>query len=270
MPLFLRRGSVIKKQIIINADDFGLSRGINQGIIKCYQAGVLSRISFITNTDFFDYSVDLLKSNCIKEIGIHLTLVGLERPLSNNLKGLVDKNGLFFSNYTTVIKNIIFKKVEPENIEEEFQLQIKRVLEKGFKVSHLDSHRHLHLFPVISDIVLKLAIEYEVPYIRCPYLERKNIRSIIVNRFSKELRKKIRNLNLITSEYFKGFDFSGHLDEKKLLGTLNSLKEGTTELMVHPGIGVDEVVFDRYRKRFDRNKEMNALLSSSIQSKIRI
>lgn len=259
--------NTIKKQIIINADDFGLSKGINEGIIRCYRAGVVSRISFISNTDFFHRSVELLKSYGIKEIGVHLNLVDSQEPLNSRLEGILDSNGRFFSNYTVVIKNLIFKKVEMHGIEKEFRLQIERVFGEGFRISHLDSHQHLHLFPVISDIVLKLALEYKVPYVRCPYFEKRNLKSIIVNRFSATLRDKIGKLNLLTSDYFKGFDFSGHLDEKKLRDTLDSLKEGFTELVVHPGM-TDKFTSNRYDRGYDRETEMKVLLFFGVQAKI--
>jgi len=251
------------KKIIINADDFGLDLKINRAIIKCYQHKIVSRISFISNTDFFLQSIDLLKSSHIEEVGVHLNLAGpgTGRPLSGNLAGAVDKDGLFFLNYTQVIGRLMFKKIKLDEVEKEFRLQIERVLKGGFKISHLDSHQHLHLFPVVSDIVLKLAREYEISYIRCPYSEARNIISIVVNRFSAGLRGKIYNSNLITSDYFKGFDFSGRLDTGKIYNVLDSLKEGITELMVHPGLR-DTSVSAGHDIRED---EAIALLSPDIQ-----
>lgn len=251
------------RKIIINADDFGLDLKINKAIIKCYQRKIVSRISFISNTDLFLQSIDLLKSSHIEEVGVHLNLAGpgTGRPLSSNLAGAVDKEGLFFLNHTRLIGKLIFKKIGLDDVEKEFRLQIERVLERGLRISHLDSHQHLHLFPAVSDIVLKLAGEYGISYIRCPYSEARNIISIVVNRFSAELRDKICNSNLITSDYFKGFDFSGRLDAGKIYNVLDSLKEGITELMVHPGPR-DAAVSGGHDTRGD---EAIALLSPDIQ-----
>jgi predicted glycoside hydrolase/deacetylase ChbG (UPF0249 family) len=255
-------GSTIKR-VIINADDFGLSTGINEGIIECYESNVISRISFIANTDYFDTSADLLKSHNITSIGVHLTLVGPAKPLSGGFEGLVMRNGLFLPHYSIFFRRLMLKRISLSKIECECRMQIERLLTAGFEVCHIDSHQHLHIFPPIADIVLRLAKEYNIRYVRCPYSEENRLVSRFVNSFSLHLREKIKESNLSTSDYFKGFDFRSPLGEQKLCSILESLNGGVTELMMHPGKNDAFILYDKSSEK--RTVELKALLSNRVK-----
>jgi len=256
------------KKILISGDDFGLSEGINSGIIECLQAEVLTRISFLAATDLFASSVKLLKENSINSVGIHLMLVGSGRPLSSGLTNLVSESGCFYPHYSTILKKILLGKVRGAAIEKEFRMQIERVLKEGFTITHMDSHQHLHLFPTISDITVKLAKEYGIFYIRCPYSEETDMMGFLVNILSLALRENIRKHGLATSDYFKGFDFRLAIDEARLSRILDNLKEGVTELVVHPASD-GYCAYEVYNNQHKRQVELKALLSEKISYRIR-
>ncbi|MBN2482778.1 MAG: ChbG/HpnK family deacetylase [Candidatus Omnitrophica bacterium] len=252
------------KRIIINADDYGFAEEINKNIIACYKAGSVHRVSLCAHDIAgIPESFALLKEEGIRAIGIHIVLVGEGRPLSGPIKGLTSPEGFFFPRYPEIIKNFFLGKIDMVRVKQEVEAQIERIKREGFILTHLDSHQHTHLFPFFTDFLLECAQEYGIPYVRCPYSERRTLLGAAVRYCAAQLRKKIQNKGLQTSNWFKGFDRSCRVQKKDLIAMLHSLPPGVTELMVHPGHRVDRTAPGK-----SRDQETHALLSDDVREMI--
>ena len=224
------------KQLIINADDFGLTEGINKGIIRCYQEGILRSTSLLPNSFAFENAVQLAKENQGLGIGVHLCLVE-ERPVlaREEIPSLVGENGCFPKNYIKFLIKFCLKKIKLLDIEKEFDAQIKKVLCAQIRPTHLDSHQHIHMIPSIFDIVLKLAKKYDIKSIRLVQSGEFYRYHLFLCFLTSHNKRKLKESNMSYPDYFLGFDNRGNLNYSILSRWLSNLNFGTTEIMCHPG-----------------------------------
>lgn len=181
------------KFLILNADDYGLCESVNQGIIECLQYGIVSDVSFMVNADEFEKSHKMLVGIQRKNIGLHLNFTVGKSILGSKSK-LVDKNGYYYDLKTLLFK-ILLKEVSLIDIYEEIRAQIVLLFNHGYTISHIDSHRNIHLLPHIIKALLQVNedLNLNVP-IRMPH---ERIYSILKLTKSNWLRMGI--LNLLTS-----------------------------------------------------------------------
>jgi len=248
--------------LIVNADDFGLTESISDGIIKTYKEGIVRSVSVIVNTPSFEYSVRLLKENPELDAGVHLTFVGEDMPVTGEVRGLTSKEG-FYLNWKRVLFNRFLNPIDKKGLEREARAQIEKLLEAGIAPSHIDSHQHLHLLPEISNIVLELAKEYGIKFVRCPRSEQKWY--FFVNHLSKKLKKELLQTGFPPPPEFLGFNCSGKLTTGQLKNIMDRLSSGTYELMVHPGFEND-ALRQRYRWGYKWEEEMMTLVSKETRS----
>ncbi|WP_311482219.1 carbohydrate deacetylase [uncultured Anaerococcus sp.] len=148
-------------KLIINADDFGYSRGVNAGIIEAYSEGLLTSTTIMAGMPGFDEAVELAKKHKGLGVGVHLTLT-CGYPVSSNLKTIVDESGLFM-NLSFYEDSKFESLIDLDEVYAEWKSQIEKVLESGIKPTHLDSHHHVNNIGKIKDVFVKLAREYSLP-----------------------------------------------------------------------------------------------------------
>lgn len=276
------------KRIIINADDFGLSDSINQGIIKAYREGVLTSASLMVNMPGFENAVNFLKNNSGLDIGLHINLFR-GKPLIPfcEIRTLTDENGSFLQSVFKIVKRIYQKKLSLFELELECDAQMKKALDSGIKITHIDSEKHLHLLSHVYKIVVKLARKYginkirninEYPYIARFMLDRNHIlnsslcKAMALQVLSMRV-KKINYINYINSTDYS-FGLLGSMTLNKYERLFNYLKDGTTEILCHPGY-IDEdwrrppLNRERYYVNINREEELSALLSPVLKEMIR-
>lgn len=227
------------KKLVVNADDFGLSNDINEGIIASYTNGIVTSASIMVNGEAFDRAVELSKKNPQLSVGIHLVLVD-QKPVLSSYKvlSLINKEGAFFNDYKRFIRKYFWGQIKLSEIRNEFDAQIRKALDSGLDISHINSHQHLHILPGILKVTIELAIKYNIKWIRNSYdlLTRENsIGSIGLAFLAKRGKQKILSGKLRTSDYFLGTAYSGKLNEKGLHKILKILPSGLSELICHPG-----------------------------------
>lgn len=157
----------MEKKFILNADDFGLSNSINRAVLEGYQAGLLKSASLTANGKYFDEAINGIIPQCPElGVGIHLNITD-GQSLCSDINLLTNEKGEFNNSAF----QILYKAYNPKDsefltqLEREFRRQIEKVLSKT-KVSHIDSHMHIHAIPKIFDIVCRLAKEYRINHIR--------------------------------------------------------------------------------------------------------
>ena len=214
------------KKLVINADDYGLTKGITDGIVCGLESGYLSDISFVTNSSCFDYAADQLKRLYRTSVGIHLTV-----------------------------------------LECEFRCQIETLLHSNFIPTHIDSHQHVHLFPGVSELVVMLAKEYGIPYIRLPRMNELNRYYLPVDLLFRRLKRKVHNEGFPFSQ-FKGMDESGAMNYEKLRNLIIGISSGITEIGVHPGRGDRETLEKYDHWNFDWDQELEAVCDKRLKKLI--
>ena len=157
------------KQLIINADDFGLHPLINKGIIKGHSEGIITSTSLMPSAPYFDEAVQLAKANPSLGVGIHLTLVGGVKPAcTSGVNSLLTADGVFAEDYTVFAKKWYTGSIKKNELVKELETQIEKVLIAGIKPTHIDSHQHMHVLPGIAGIVVRLCEKYGIKKIRMP------------------------------------------------------------------------------------------------------
>ncbi len=156
----------IKK--IFNADDFGISKGVNAAIVKAHKEGILNSASLMVNQKYADEAVSLAKDMPDLALGLHLNLTN-EYPASKkeDIPLLVDESGKLKNGFVNLLLlSVLHKKEFSEQIETEIRAQVQKYFSFGLKLNHLDGHRHVHLIPAVFKIVQKIAKENNVTRIR--------------------------------------------------------------------------------------------------------
>ena len=259
----------MKKELIINADDFGLSDKINQGIVDAYLNGIVTSTTFMLNMPGEDNAVELAKKNKSLDVGLHINLTW-GKPISNIADvSTITKNGKFY-NKLKLFKSFIARKINPLHIEREIRAQIERYLSFDLSLTHVDTHQHIIIIPIIYKIILKLAKEYNIPFVRFPFESYKaSLKAFTLQNFlimNSILYGNIPAYNKI--KYFSGVSITGKWDKIEIINFLDNLKEGITELMCHPGYN-DLGLTDNSSKLVEsREIELNILTDSVVKRKI--
>ncbi len=268
------------KKIIINADDFGLSKEINEAVKLGFQSGMLTSSSIITNTNYFSHAVDVILPQ-IKDIGLgfHFNITEGQSLTAPSL--LCDRNGVFNNGYIQLLYKSANKEVMLQ-IEKEFEAQIERIL-KYHEISHLDSHVHIHSIPAIFRLFIKMAKKYNIKYIRLqkeiPYLILKKsfnkkyminiIKNILLNSFSLINSNMLKSENYISSnDYLIGVLYTGFMDEDTIINGLKCIgkTDSTVEIILHPSLCIDENNTDdaRYSEfLITQNQELKLFLENN-------
>lgn len=265
-----------ERKLIVTADDFGLSTGINNGIRDAYLNGIVTRTSLVSSGEAFDHAVALAKQHEGLKVGVHLTLIE-EQPVSrsNIISSLLGPDGKFLIDYKAFFIRYVLRKINLDEVCIELESQIQKVLKAGLNINHLDSHQHLHMLPGIFTITLELAKKYEIRKIRIikyGISHIKHLKELGMALFETISRKNIMSSGLEFTDSFFGLNESGNLSESYLLHFLDKLQPGTTELMCHPGY-MDSDLYSRYHHwaiNMHYDSEIAALLSKRVKEKIKI
>ncbi|MDP4012407.1 MAG: ChbG/HpnK family deacetylase [Candidatus Nanoarchaeia archaeon] len=243
------------KKLIVNADDFGYSDSVNKGIIDTHVNGIVTSTTMLVGLQGFNSAVKLAKKHKKLDIGIHLNLT--EGKLANSLF------------------DFLKKRFSRQEIEDELENQINTLEDTGLKLTHIDGHQHIHVFPKIFKIIVKLAKEHEIDYVRLPHeklaLNRVMFSSIFNGQFAKKIilsslsinkRSLLTKNGLKTTDHFYGILSGKNLTYTKMAKVLKNVPEGITELVCHPGN-------ENYSDYLDRVKERNILMHHNIKSLIK-
>lgn len=261
------------KKLIVNADDFGLDENINNGIIKGFKEGFITSTSIMPNAPFFNHAVELARDNPKLGIGIHLTLVGGLKPLRKlaEVRTIVDSNGTFYSDYVFFLKQYLLGRIDKKEVKEELEEQFRTVLNKNLHVTHVDSHQHLHVLPGITEIVVELCQKYNIKRVRLPLenmivSDDKNVFDLKrqigksgLNICSLLAKKLFDKNDLIYPDNFFGMLSGGNLNSKNIANFLKATKNGTNEIMTHPGFN-NNFLNNKFGWDYHWENELNGFL----------
>ena len=259
---------------VVNADDFGLSVSINEGIWDAYEHGIVRSASLMANGEGFDDAVARVKEFPGLGVGVHLSLVG-ERPIApaHELRGLVTSDGRLPTSYSQFARDYLLGKFTLREVRREIEAQIVRVLKAGVRPTHLDSHQHIHLLPGVFDLTLGLAKAFRIDVVRVPF-DRAVLSPVLASARGVKLgalvflsalaRNKVRRLGLKSAGFFHGLAGSGHLDTRSLCAILSQLGHSVHEIMCHPGLETP-ALRHRYAWGYAWETEACALRSAAVK-----
>ena len=241
------------KRFILNADDFGLSKALNRAVFEGYQAGLLKSASLVANGEAFDEAINSIIPQCPDlGVGIHLNIME-GQSLCEDLTTLTDSIGVFNNSYVILlIKAYNPKEIEfyPQ-LEREFRRQIEKIMSKT-RVTHIDSHVHVHSIPKIFDMVCRLAKEYEIKQVRTqfekPYIipdlhkhltlkyPINIIKSMLLGAFTVLNEATIHKYELNTNDYLIGILYTSMMDALTVSYGAMVVKYDnvTVEALIHP------------------------------------
>lgn len=264
------------KRLIVNADDYGLCKGVVDGILEAHQRGIVTSTSVMASGSAFDYGVEQARLNPKLAIGVHLTLVE-ERPVSANPGTLLQSEGRLPASYTALLAGILTRRIRLSDVERELRAQVEKCLSAGLRPTHLDSHQHVHALPSILRIVLKMAKEYRIGRVRLPLDDPGRAGAMRGDRFLQKTALcwlarydagKFLNKEIHVCHRMMGLFESGALTESRLLGILDEMPEGTTELVCHPG-RQDEACQETYAHwGYHWETEQLALTSTAVRARL--
>jgi len=256
------------KQLIVNADDFGYTDGVNRGIIEACEKGIVTATTLMAVGPAFAGAVKLATTVPKLDVGVHIVLAGDFAPLSAvELLPQLTNNGRFHRSALTALYGCW--RTPASLVRTEIQAQVKKVIAAGINPSHIDCHKHLHTFPFLWRIFIDVAREFSIPFIRRPGdtfivpLEYPPTLAI----YDSCMRWLAEIANNATPHrslrHFYGQRAVGHMEKIGLLECLRCMPEGTTELMVHPG-NSDELLQRTSRLTISREIELRALCDPEV------
>ena len=271
------------RRLIVNADDFGLTSGVNRGIAKGNSEGIITSATVMANSRAFEEAVQVAKLQTSLKTGCHVVLID-GAPLTRQASTLTTNSSRFRSSLKEFAAAAVRKQISASEIQQEAEAQICRIQAASLNVTHVDSHKHTHMFPHVLRPVLRAAKTCGVRAVRNPFEPwRCWPRSVVFTSpamwlraagvgcfqmFASAFRKAIAEENMITTDGTIGIVATGKLDLPLLLSTLESLPEGTWELVCHPGYSDADLLAAGTRLTQSREVEFEALTSPEVKSLI--
>lgn len=231
-------------RLIVNADDFGISRGVNLGIIEAHKRGVVTSATLMCNMPEALHGVTLAKDCPNLGIGIHFVLTA-GKPLCHDVGSLVDEKGLFLKG------KALLEKAHAEDIRKEFICQMNKFLSFGIEPSHIDSHHHVHTNEKVLTIVEDIAREFNIPV-----------------RMGQS--KKLENKAIKTTQVFVGrFYDNGYIEPENFIELVEKhIKSDSIEIMCHPGF-LDLDIMNKSSYLNQRAKELDTLTQNKVKDYIK-
>ncbi len=270
-----RRSLSSMKRLIVNADDFGLTAGVNAGIVLAFREGILTSTTVMANGAALADAVEQARANPRLGVGCHLVLIGgLAVAPRESVPSLVDRQGRLPASLFTLAARLASRRVRVREIENEFRAQILLLRAVGIAPTHLDTHKHTHSIPQVMAALVRVAREFGISRVRKPFEDargasaaRRNGGSPLRQRAlaaaarmtAPSFRRLVAKNDMQTPDHFYGIHLTGRLHAEAVLRILESLPEGVSELMCHPGLCDAELRRLPTRLKQQREEELAAL-----------
>jgi hopanoid biosynthesis associated protein HpnK len=266
--------------LIVNADDFGLEKEINSAIIEAHAKGIVTSASLLANGDAFEHAVELARKHSGLGIGAHLTLnrgpsLTGGPLLKEEVPSLAGRNGLFPKSPILFAARVALGAINLHEVEAELRAQLEKIRSAGIKITHIDSHQHIHLAPSVFEIVVRLAEAFRVNWVRLPIPPKSSpSRGPLAKRLKQTLLGKLALWNAGTvdsavrwADYHVGIEHAGRLFEDELAGIIRALPDALVELSCHPGADNAKLSVN-HPWNFRWQQEFSALCSPAVRAAV--
>ncbi len=253
-----------RKQLVVNADDFGFTPDVNAGIVEAHRDGILTAATLMANGDAFEDAVRLARQTPGLDIGCHLVLIGGHSLLTKQA---------FPATVAQLVAALATRRIR---VYDELAAQMHRIVDAGVRPSHLDTHKHTHLAPPVLDAVARLAEEFGVRWVRRPFdfplnalrggvPRLKRLSSDALGLLRRRFHRVLASHGCRTTDHFAGFQITGRFQTAELVELMSVIPPGSTELMVHPGRCGPALRAARTRLKESREAELAALVAPEVR-----
>jgi hopanoid biosynthesis associated protein HpnK len=272
------------RQLIVNADDFGLTPGVNRAIVETHSGGIVTSATLMANGAAFKDAVKRARAAPTLSVGCHVVLVDgapvSEPDAVDTLLAIRSAEpGKFHRRLSAVAARAVFGGFDPDQLVEEITAQIRTIQSTGLELTHLDTHKHTHAFPQILGALMRAARICGVPALRNPVavvsatqfagkprLWKRYGQVRMLRGFARQFRVKVRRAGLLTPDGIVGVVETGSFNSSLLRQALTDLPEGTWELVCHPGYDDADLRAARTRLLESRDQERRLLMSEDLRT----
>ncbi len=266
------------RRLVVNADDLGFTSGVNRAIVKAHMDGVVTSATVMANGSAFCEVKELANQLPKLSIGCHVVLIDGEPVLPPAEIPSLTRSGRFREGLKTFAAQALTGQLNATDITAEATAQIRRAQAVGLRVSHLDTHKHTHIFPQVLRPLLRAAAECGVRAVRNPFGPRLPLRSSellqrpnlwtrwaemrVLGMFAGRFHDAVRREGFLTPDGTLGVEVTGTLDETLFTAIATSVPEGTWEFVCHPGYNDSDLQSAKTRLRESRELELRVLTLS--------
>ena len=267
------------RRLIVNADDFGIASGVNRGVVEGHRNGVVTSTTLMACGARFDEAVALAAQTNKLSVGCHVVLVdGSPMLAGSQVSSLTVPNSGLESRFRESLVSFALLaaagRLDRGQIEAEITAQIQKLQAAGISVSHLDSHKHTHMFPVVLKSMLGAARKCGVRAMRNPFEPlifanlrhwKRQFQLRILRGYRATFRKELADSGMFTPDGCIGLAATGGLTLATFHALIENLPEGTWEFVSHPGYNDADLNQVKTRLRNSREKELAILTSDSVK-----
>jgi chitin disaccharide deacetylase len=274
------------RRLIVNADDLGYTSGVNRAIFEAHSAGIVTSTTLMANGPAFADACAGLASLPRLAPGCHVVLTdGVPLSDASSIGSLMEPGSQEFrASLGQFAARAIFGAIDPRHVEAEAGAQIRRIQSAGISPSHIDTHKHTHLFPTVLRPILRAARECGVRAVRNPFSASRALPSSLLlkqpgiwirwaelralSRFEATFRHTALAHGFTTTDGTLGMEVTGVLDEAQFLAIAQNIPPGTWELVCHPGYNDGELARSHTRLKKSREVELRVLTSPESRSEL--
>jgi len=267
------------RRLIINGDDFGVSREVNEAVILAHRRGILTSASLMVSGQACEHAVALAKENPRLAVGLHVTCAdghAVMRP--SEIPHIVGKNGTFPSSPARAGLRYFFCRSARRDLYNEIAAQFEKFSQTGLNFSHVDSHCHLHVHPVVLDAIVEISERRCIRRVRVPA---DNFFSalpflgspvsaagtaLVFKLLTARMKRILRRRGFIFPQRVYGNLLTGNMSIEYVLSLLDSLPHGTSEIYFHPALPCSPSTCDARKVR--QFREFSILIDPYVRSNI--
>jgi hopanoid biosynthesis associated protein HpnK len=278
----------MKRKLIVTADDFGITHGVNEAIVRAYRRGIVTTTSLMVSSPAFESAIALARQHPDLNVGLHLNLTqGRSTCDPAVIPSLANSQGFTYDDPFKLAIAIARGRVGANDLEREVRAQLEAALGTGLRLTHIDGHKHVHVISQVLRVVCRLAPAYGIKAVRSVHEKAPGLTQLLLRNaaasgqvFKQYLFGKAASAlwklawpprcqpRLIVPECFYGIMQTGFLDFDALASVIRSLPYGVNELMCHPGYADNALDRTATRLRLQRERELELLTAPEVRDLI--
>lgn len=253
------------KQLIVSADDYGLSLEVNEAVERAHRNGILRSASLMVAAPATDDAIARAHALPTLRVGLHLVLVN-GRPIlpARDVAPLVDRDGEFPRDLVAAGFRFFFRPGARRALEAEIRAQFEAFARTGLELDHVNAQNHMHVHPTVLGIIIKVGREYGMQAVRIPQEPHD---AAFLQPWLALMRRRLQRAHIATNDTVYGIRHSGHMTRARVLELLDRLPPGICEMYFHPATGpwagIDPQIAD-----YDFAGELDALTSAEVRAKL--
>jgi chitin disaccharide deacetylase len=253
------------KQLIVSADDYGLSLEVNEAVERAHRSGILRSASLMVAAPATADAIRRARDLPSLRVGLHLVLVNGHPILPpKDVAALVDRDGAFPSNLVGAGFRYFFHPGARRALEAEIRAQFEAFARSGLHLDHVNAQNHMHVHPTVLGIMLKVGRDYGMQAVRIPQEPRD---AAFLRPWLALMRRRLHDAKITTNDTVYGIRYSGHMTRERVLMLLDQLPPGVCEMYFHPATGPWKGI-DPQIAGYDFAGELDALTSAEVRAKV--